>query len=368
MLREYKIFCESPSISRINLLLEALLACDINISAHEELFKIWEYGCRRKHHYIQLKTSGSTSGVQRTYNFGPFPDVWIKKLESITKYPSGLKPILIRNRMVFEPQHEAHYVVADENELYYSGYITASALNSNITNEICRILDGLTKPFSLMAEPNVWLYLTSHPTFIEYLVNNKSMINILSTNWEAFYKTKHLRSNGVVINDTMINWYNGINIYTCAYGNYHTYPLFAVNGNKVINLLNLSGHVGLNDDLFIVRNTACSCGKLIVSMIPHIPVQPTINNSFIYNIQLSELLQSKYENLQFIQLNELIDVCYVGDMNDHDRSLIKNFWGGGEFRFRNDTIFKISTKLPVFYKNMLKIDSVTYMRYDDAIP
>lgn len=362
MLKDYQAFCDNPSITTAHNLLAALLANDLDFSAHQELLSIWRYGCRNTHSSVSLNTSGSTSGKPQPYRFGPLPIFWFEKLEAATKYPSRTKPIQINNRAMagYRGLQGINLSSAHPTEPHISAYLDASSLYRDTINAICDKLDEFDKPTILTANPNVWLCLTSDELFTQCLIKHRAKIELLSTNWEPFYKTKRLREHGVHINDTMINWWNGVNFYTCRWGNQHAYPLFAIDGNRVVNLLNLTGHVGTLDDLLKVRGDKCVCGKLNISVMPHAAVQPKIDGLFIYNLGLVELLRSQYENLQFIQSGDVMDVCYMGEMGEHDRFLIETFLTGSDVRFWKDTLLRVNTKLPAFYRNVAAIPFTTY--------
>lgn len=353
MLKEYKNYCELPNISTANALFEVIAKSDY--TNHTELIEIWKRYSNPLFPNLVLRTSGSTQGIPRSYNFGPLPEFWINSFEKLTKFPNHNKTVLVQNiSLTKNISSSLHFFNAHDNEPNYSAYLNVPYFNNAITAQLC---SKLTENIILAADPSIWLYLNNNPIFIDFITKRKD-ISLLSTNWEPFYKTKYLRSQGVYINDTMINWCNGFNFYTCIHGNKHTYPIFAIDGNNFINLLNLTGYIGSFDDQFSL-GSLCKCGKICVTnVIPHTEVQIKFNNKYLFNLELVEQLDSCYENLQFIQTDGLIHVCYIGTMSNHDRDIIDMFLFDHVRKLRTykkNTMLKVNTKLPAFYKNIHKI-------------
>jgi hypothetical protein len=353
VLKEYLNYCEIPNFNTANILAQAIAGSDLNYSIHNELLEIWKRYSNPLFPNFILKTSGSTQGVPRSYSFGPLPDFWINCFEKLTKFPNHNKTILIQNISLTNNTSTAlHFFDAHENEPNYSAYLNVPYFNNLTTSQFCSKI-AEQENVILSADPPVWLYLNNHPTFVEFITKRKD-ISLLSTNWEPFYKRLH----GVYINDTMINWHNGFNFYTCIHGNKHSYPIFAIDGNNFINLLNLTGFIGSFDDQFSLGGL-CNCGKIcITDVIPHTEVQIKFNNKYLFSLELAEQLDSCYENLQFIQADGLIHVCYIGIMSNHDRDIIDAFLFNHVRKLRTyqkNTMLKINTKLPTFYKNIHKI-------------
>jgi hypothetical protein len=127
--------------------------------------------------------------------------------------------------------------------------------------------------------------------------------------------------------------------------------MFIVVGGDVINIVNLTGCVGRMDDLLSIHEL-CKCGKKVVSVVPHLAVQPIIDGKMLFNLRLAEELKSQYESLQFIQ-SDVVEICYVGNMSNDDANLYCNLFG--DVRFRCGEVLRVNSKLPVFYKNVHKI-------------
>lgn len=356
MLLAYRNYCDSPSNQTAQLLLEALI--DSDIQNHQELIDIWAYGRRKQHGYVQLNTSGSTSGLCRQYTFGPMAEFWIVNLERTIKFPKYNKPIFISSNLLLYPlKKDCVSLMSAPKDSPRSAYIVTTRFNRRNVDELISKIDGITTNESILwADPNVWLYLTSDNDFCSFL-ERKSNISLLSTNWESFYKKQRLQQNGVYINDNMIDWYSGFNFFTCKYGSKHALPLFAQNDYGVVNLLNLTGDIIEASDL-LVPTSKCICGKTKIAFIPHLKTQiKSYDGRFLYNLDLVERFQSVYQHMQFIQHQNLISVLYCGEMNEHDKAIINDFITnqGFDCELVENKFLKVSSKLPVFYNNLVGV-------------
>lgn len=339
MLKEYKQYCDIPSLSHAKDLLEALTAT--HIIDNQEFLDLWEHGCRTKHKSVNLTTSGST-GRPKTYPFGPNSEFWLGSLEKLTKWQNKQKPVYIRNRLLSYPNQRSfgvHFEVADPQEPLFSAFLNVSHFDHYNVLCLINILD-IIKAECLLANPNVWLYLLADDRFSYYV--EKRGLRIISTNWEPFFKKS------VLVNDTMINWYNGTNFYTCRFNNKHFFPFFAKKQKETINLLNLNKGHWLHDDL-LIENGICECGKTICHFIPHLKSQPRTQGRLLYEPKLAESLTGRYQNLQFIMRDKPY-ALFVGTITQEDRHLI-NDHVGAEVVFLEGKSLKIGQKYPVFYRD-----------------
>jgi hypothetical protein len=344
LLSEYAAYCALPSPRTALALAEAIANTH---EAPQDSIDVWKWGCRQKHDSVILSTSGTTTGKPRRYRFGPLANYWIPFLERLTKFPDGVKPVLVVNQQISKLTTSSvgfvEYIPAP-GEPHIAGYLSISHFDDEMVVRVRNTLNWM-RGTVLWGDPNVWLYLTAHHHFQDYIA--ETGVRILSTCWEPFFKTKAITARGAVVNDTMINWHNGFNFCTCRFGNRHSYPTFVADGDKAINLLNLTGVVGAVDDLVIERGR-CQCGKMTVTVIPHIETQPRIGKNLLYDLSLVERLDGVYSNFQIVQSNSL-QVHFVGEMSDADRDVIVAHCG--EVEFVPDSLLRISTKLPAFYLN-----------------
>jgi hypothetical protein len=344
MIKEYRAYCACPNLATAKPLLEALLAS--SEPAPPEAFTIW-LNRRLSGNSHTLKTSGSTTGTPRTYKFGPLWSFWLQALEKATKFPDHNKYTLISNRyLTRQTCTDSIMVEPTTKELFINTFISVSHFDDRLVKLFCEELDRLP-PAVLLADPNVWLYLTTHPVSKEYFTLNPTKFIITSTNWEAFYKQHDLRAAGVLINDTMINWENGFNFYTCRFGSKHSFPFFLQHGSRVINLVNLCETAGTDDDS-LVYGGYCACGKRQVIFTPHKAVQPNLVNVD----DLAEELESLFNNFQIVQA-ETTKICYDGEMSDRDRDRLLRISDNVEFWPHMSLM--ITTKFPVFYKNIARL-------------
>lgn len=344
---EYERYYRNPNVSNAHKLLDAILTEDYNPGWHQELIELHKFYLSNNHSTVKLLTSGTTSGVRTNYQFGPNPEFWIKSLETFTKFDRSKLTVIRTRHFDVSSRTDQCYISREGSCWFYNAFIIINRFSPRTVEMLCSVLDNVDGV--LLANPNVWLYLTNSPLFVDYIISNRDRLSIASTNWEAFFKRDHLVKAGVLVNDTMINWYEGINFYTCKYGNPHSLPTFAINGDNVVNLLNLAGEPVALSDLVRVGGI-CQCGRKIVSVIPHYRRQPKVGGRYIYNTKMVESLRSAFYNLQFISSNRLNLFYSAESLVESDFDIIRSYVG--DFWARSNSSWKIGDKHLSFYDGL----------------
>lgn len=300
------------------------------------LLEIWQESVGRTdiNDSEDFKTAGTTRGVSRLYKFGPSPQLWVWAMWQLTRYPFDWR-VVIKLQTVWEPNQRM--TVAPHSEGLYQFVITCGIPCREWLGELLTVLRQFLGQFpaiTLMAVPDSFLYFNQRLEFQEFVIENRGRVNLMSWNWESFYKKRWLIDNGVHFNDAMIDWATGLNFYTCRAGYQHTLPIFAEDADRRINLLNLmpppdywgSTKEDFFEPIAVIR---CLCGqnRLEYRFVPHQSVAiKTTAGKFIYDTALAELLTSDFQSLQFIQAGKQVTIFCTYESENHDRDLLENYF------------------------------------------
>lgn len=245
-------------------------------------------------------------------------------------------------------------------EPHFNHYLVFSDLSESKIDFIISDLSCFLKDHDHItlwnSDQNNLMYLASDNKFCHFMIENSKRINLINTGITAFFKKNRLIEAGVHINDNMIDWYSGLNFYTCRHNNKHVLPMFFMNDRVSTNLLNLSrrGEMVIKSDHFEIEPIlACQCGKRAynLSFIPHIRVTPTIDNLTFYRPDLAEMLIGSYCNMQFIQTAEKdLEIHYTGKLIDYDRELLLYHTKPFNVIFKSNSVFNVNHKQPVFHR------------------
>ncbi len=336
LLREFERYYKTPlNTSVVDCLLESLLAFDELDRWTETTSAIHELGCtlaKKRVKPITLKTNTS-----RSYQF-PGNFYHIKKWADRVYRQAPHCLIFLHNPLhrVYEPTLEAR---PDE-------FVICLDLSEHLDFLEAQI--EKLGPVTLYVKPNTLLQITTNPTILAR-VNALNLNCITNSDWEPIYKTglKHR------VVDQMIDWYSGLNFYTCDAGEKHVLPLFHLAGSQSQNLLNTEEWCPktIDDEFVPVGPTVCSCGKKRLSFkyTSHKINNPAFRTGFVKD------LRSQYVNLQ-IHAGDVNEVFYVvnGEFLD-ENLLIQHF---GPCQFRKDQFFTVGNKYYNFWKSERAIPEV----------
>ncbi len=358
----YLEYCESHGNNNILPKLRSSIIYDFPRTIEEyrtrndELYEIWakHVGNIDGDDYRIFSTSGTTR-KSKHYQFGPNGTDLINMMWELTRFPFGPRQITKLN-LIYNTNHN---VIMKGKKDIYDKTIDFGIINSNSVMSIIKELKGINDQFSIITTPNVLLYMNDDTNFIDFIVSNKSRLNLLTQHWEPFYKKNMLINSGVHFSDTMGDWTTGIFFRTCIKGHQHTFKTYATRHNQRINLLNLAKTeirpVEFEDKIDEYDIIKCECGehRLIYDFVPHSPTCIKLNNEIIYDISLIENLESQYSNLQFIQQYDTILIKYIADhMKEQDINHLTSYFNRRGFNviFQNDAELTISNKRPAFFQ------------------
>jgi len=305
---------------------------------------------------INMVTSGTTTGFRNSYKFSN--SIIIPYIENQVKYPHGKNYCINFNNFLNHPHFNFYFV---DNDPKYSYSISFSTLDKKQIVEIISILKKLLFEHEKMtiwsSDKNNLMFLLFDHIFVDFLIENKNQINIINTGISSFFKKQKLINCGFHINDNMIDWYSGLNFYTCKYNKKHILPIFYAENNTSTNLLNLSlrGRMIPKGDIFEYKSLGtCECGKnhYDIFFMPHYKTMPQVDGQYFYDMEICELLEGEYYNLQFIQVgNKDLEIHYTGDLLDYDKQIIedrcKMF---DKIIYNTNSVFSINHKQPPFHK------------------
>lgn len=298
-----------------------------------------------------FSTSGTTNGNRQQYKFGDLKVIY--PIELLCKYPHGKNYIV---QLYFNSTNFFTSKVADKTERHFNHYITSSD-PIKVIDDLLNLLSQKDKIQIWTSDKNNLMFLLSDNYFVDFLLQNKERISIINTGISPFFKKKKLLENGFHINDNMIDWYSGLNFYTCKYNKKHILPIFYAEENKSTNLLNLSlrGRMVPKGDYFYYSPLGyCECGKTHYDLkfIPHIKTTPIVDGEYFYDMEIPELIEGSYYNLQFVQIDEkTLDIYYTGNLTDCDRQIIEERTKMFQFKnYKPNSVFSINHKQPPFHK------------------
>lgn len=288
-------------------------------------------------------TGGSSTGVPSEYFFEPYEVMM--DIENIQKagggdilWLSGTQQDLPhvgfnRHRTTFRFKYDG----SNLDELFY--YISSHH-------------DRTGKQLNLCSMPHNYLYLTSHPRFVDFLLSNRKPIrSLVSTDWEPLFKRAYLTSNGIHINNCMIDWTTGLNFHTCRFSKDHFFPIFVMADGKFANWLNLAdrGITHTYDQIEIqsTKPVKCLCGLSSIG----VRVVPRESVIFPFRRDLGELLKSHYTNLQFVRSENRLQIFYatVGSFLDCDRQFLDAIFSDYDVFYIPNKLGMTGTKWPAFW-------------------
>lgn len=348
LLNCYKRYYESYSDAVATELFESILDFDDfeNYQQFSEECYSLCLSSKRPFEAINLRTNGST-GDPRKYVFSHF-GFWGARIESFLRNSANREVIYVFDRpfitrpalSVVDPQQSHH----NHKQFLLSFHAQ--------TDQFFEAIQDLSS-ISMISTPNVWLYITSSKKLRSTFNNCGKICQGINTDWDIFGHLQHLN---FPVKDQMIDWYTGLNFYTCESGHKHVLPLFHYSNGSCKNLLNLAILDKPCDDEFIPgEQILCECGKrrLQFEFTPHKSNHFSIDKSFI-----SEL-QDTYINLQFwlidgqihvfrsceglIQDTHIIEAA-LGDCIFHENSVARvgsktyNFWATGNSQWSIETM------------------------------
>jgi hypothetical protein len=329
------------------------------LQLNDRLYAIWREHCGRSitPDFHGLRTSGSTRQVPRLYQFGPNFQFWRHAVWDLTRFPLGYREIIS-----LYPSQASGQPISVYSKLGRH-VILCSPFNEPILKSLIGVLGQFLNDYpacSLNATPDTYLYLNNQAAFRDFAIENRDRFNLMSENWEPFYKQRELKENGVHINNPMMDWSTGLNFYTCFEGHQHVLPLFASGEGRRVNLLNLFPPVeigfGDEDDLFIPESVSrCDCGlnRLNFQFLPHQATAiRTSHGEVIHDVALAEQLSSNFQGLQFVQRDDTIHVLYRTDGAFQDRELLNDYFSLRGFRlaWEPGKVLHLGSKCTTFYR------------------
>jgi len=318
-----------------------------------------QFGSRKSLGEMSLTSSGSM-GLPRHYQLGPHALYWIFQLERAVKSPEGTDSIIeVSSPLMFVNRPASFEPVTGDLPFPIRYTFRYSGDHRDYLSVLFRHLEKVDVPFVISGLPNTFLFLNAHKDFQSF-VQTTRVRGLLSHDWEPFYRKRELIASGVHINDNCINWTTGVNFFTCKANQKHFFPLFVVESDGLINLMNLAEEpINSVDDLVEIgaQRSQCVCGRWYFPLrfFPH--VECAIRNrlgKIVFDCELPEKLMAKYLNLQIIQTEERINIYNVTqDVNTEDHAILEDFLRSndvpGEIVFFSTTSAMCGGKLPTFW-------------------
>ncbi len=330
------------------------------------IHSLWQVKSINEKGMHKLMSSGSTK-QRKPYTFGPLES--LIATERIIKKPDNHHTLYIslKQGKPVNLTHNAGCV----HDIVFNLAVNKMEDNSKILMQIIQDYAKKTNgPIALMSRPNTFLYLFSSPLFSAFLIKNKELISsIISSDWDAFFKQKHLKQEGIHINDNMISWQTGLNFYTCKQGEKHFLPIFHTEGGKTCNLLNLTTNKSVNDDdkfYFTGPTIKCECGLFRTPFKFTAHWRYSLSESIVEDFMaVPEQLQDRYINLQFVRNEQTLDVLFVKnnrlDISNHDGNCIKELAEKHDLQvsFHPNKELTRGAKKPIFWHSEKEFKDVT---------
>lgn len=294
-------------------------------------FQLWQQYARQfpaivpRNRRHLLTTGGTTRNVRRWYFFGPHFDYVKRALWNMRMFPTGpstIVPLVCR----FKEKHEPRLV--NGFSVLYSTSILSGRLDSDSIQPLIQILDSINGKVTLLAEPDALLYLNKNPSFVEYCVRSKDRINLISQNWECFYRKQELVQQGVHVSDVMMDWSTGINFHMCSKRQYHVLPI-SIGQQNLLNLVPLDVEWQANSDLFEPWGLVdCECGKKRLHFMYHQHYLANIGMANGYDLNIAEKLETNFQSIQFHQNETYLTIFYEAetDITSSDREFLTEYW------------------------------------------
>jgi hypothetical protein len=271
-------------------------------------------------------SNGSSFGERRLYQFGPFANFWLKKIEHY---------LLTGGRFDQTFCIYDHFPLPGPRlsvtpDIKYTYHFQGDLRSSEVVTALCQHLNYIKKPTALCALPTKWLWLL-YPGEILQTILQHPHLYIASMDWEPFYRTP----TGLWVNDQMMNWWTGVNFYTCPHNTKHILPTFLHKNDRLISLLNLADKQEhpLDDLVALGDRELCPCGRYFIKFnyIPHVNHAIRGPNGIVYDPLIINKLIGHYQNLQFIQeqtgeVNVLFILPDNQPIPDTDQQIITTFF------------------------------------------
>jgi hypothetical protein len=305
-----------------------------------------------KFHRHLMTTGGTSKSVRRYYYFGPHFEYIKRALWEKRMFPKGKTEIvhlIVRMEEDFPPR-----LIKSFSTLYNNAILTGRLCESSI-KPLIDIIDSIDGQVTLLSVPDSFLFLNKNPLFFEYCVKNKNRLNLMSQQWENFYRKKGMKEAGVHVSDVMMDWSTGTNFHTCSAGEYHVLPISVAQQN-LLNLVPFDLDWVSNADLFETWGLArCDCGKNRLMFVHHPHSMMNISLAAGYDIELAEKLETNFQCIQFHQYESNMTIFYEAetDVTQNDRDFLMEYWEkfGFTVHWNNHQHYQTpGYKRPVFFK------------------
>lgn len=375
----YKKYYEDSSIYNLNELIYCLENYDFeNYQDHiKEIFYFYKKIKNINIKNEKLKTNGSTTGVSKSYLFGP--NCWncIEKIESNLRNNKKNKTICISS-IFFGASINQMPFVKKENDIMADLVVKGDWSSNFHVDKLIKTIEDyyeINGPINILSHPNILLCISTNKIFRRWASENYKKINsIINIDFDLSIKNFEK----IYVRDQMIDWKSGGNFYNCEFGNTHFLPIFYKTKNIIFNLLNLNKKFTFNDDLISVENEKykCNCGKNYIKLkfVTHYKNKiKDENNNFVSFSSLYPMLEENYYNLQFFQKykNKNINVIYCSKgKKNKDLEIIKNFLnskGLYKIKFTKDSYFSIGRKRYSNWKSNLHIETKNFNKFEKEV-
>lgn len=292
--------------------LEHLYRLIVDFDDFENYNQYFVEATRKNFSVSKLFTNGST-GNPKQYNFSEF-EFWRPRIERFLRSYEGFTPIHIFDRP-FLPKNSLSKSLSDGCEVYH--------LSMASPTQVDELFDHINKAagqISIITTPNVWLHITSSPSLSDRFNQCQKIVQGVNTDWDKIGLFQNLR---FPVKDQMIDWYTGLNFYTCDSGQKHILPIFQQTSDGCHNLLNLICDKHQCDDHFEIKEfVRCECGRLR----PTFDFRSHKKNWLEINHELIHQLKDTYINLQFFLIEDRIHIFRICHGSATDTDLIRSVY------------------------------------------
>lgn len=301
-----------------------------------------------------LKSGGSSTGVGRTYQFGPNFQIARVAIEGFLRESHRRTIILAGSEGLKDPQVQ-DVSRPSQYDLQILGDWSLDGHIEFLFDQI-NVLFSEYGPINLCALPCLWLKLTCNPTFVSLAEKRSESLNALvnTDNSRCFRKIR------CRVRDQMIDWGSGVNFYTCAEGKSHFLPTFFSSSPRLsYSLVNLKKSMRESDDLVEIRGSPslCPCGLPDFSMLftPHVNNHPVLSDGSFLGIQeVLDALPDRTEWFQVLQNDDgFCDLFYYSKERSSDLSAVDSRLSellADKIRWDFDRYFVVGRKRPVCWR------------------
>lgn len=277
-----------------------------------------------KHSRSLMVTSGTSKSIRRSYHFGPHFDYIKRSFWALRMFPTGpseIIPFITRFKENFKPK-----LIKSISSLYSKSILCGRICDESV-QPLIEIL-GQFEKVTLVADPDVFLFLNKNNTFVDYCISNSHRINLISQQWESFYKKSHLLNAKVHMMDVMMDWSTGLNFHMCSANQYHVLPI-SVGQQNLLNLVPFDLDWVPNADLFEQFGTVqCECGKNRMNFLYHPHSMMNVGLSYGYDLSIAENLETNFQSIQFHQNDTTLTIFYEAetDVTSKDKEYLTEYW------------------------------------------